>query len=376
MSESENSPKLEILDTLNKTLEDGRISFFKNPKGQILLRLDSFFDRDYQGQELFDSFGRKNFEALPENSTFQECLDVLEYAPSKVYDWVKKQKDNSKTINSETVNINKTGVSINNERHPFPEVKDLTNLQIFIINGILFGLKCKELGEITIEGITPCSFDKVYGFNGGLAVVGYKSDEFVQFSKQYGLINSKGKILIDRCEGLFNFIDNLILVNNGYSYLVYNKDGQQVKSKYDEIGHLNNKFFYGKIGDSFDVINSSGEIIDNKKCDGDGQCKYDLPDTNSFTTPKAIIKKPYSDKYDSVGEFSQGFAIVKKNGKYSFINEQQKQITDFRYDSAENFNNGLALVRVGKPPNFGIFYGYIDINGREIIPCRYTDANK
>lgn len=65
-------------------------------------------------------------------------------------------------------------------------------------------------------------------------------------------------------------------------------------------------------------------------------------------------------KYDYVGEFVNGLAIVRLNGKCGFINERGKEITPLKYDLAWKFKNGFAMVRLnGK-------YFYINEKGEKV----------
>jgi len=64
-------------------------------------------------------------------------------------------------------------------------------------------------------------------------------------------------------------------------------------------------------------------------------------------------------KYDSAQLFSEGFAVVSKNGKYGFIDKTGKEITGLKYDNASEFDGGTGIAtRDGH--DF-----YIDENGKE-----------
>ena len=64
-------------------------------------------------------------------------------------------------------------------------------------------------------------------------------------------------------------------------------------------------------------------------------------------------------KFDEMKGFKDGFAAVKKRGKWSFINQEGKLIAPLQYDEAESFNEGFARVKKwGK-------WLFIDVDGRE-----------
>ena len=85
----------------------------------------------------------------------------------------------------------------------------------------------------------------------------------------------------------------------------------------------------------------------------------------SFDT-KVFFKAVNS--YDDFGEFSEDMIPVVKNEKYGYINTDGKEVVPCIYDYASSFKSGLALVRKDKK------YGYIDKEGNLIIPLKYDKA--
>lgn len=75
--------------------------------------------------------------------------------------------------------------------------------------------------------------------------------------------------------------------------------------------------------------------------------------------------------YDNIIGFRYGspLAIVERDGLYGYFDAKLNQVTPFWYESAdEKFCCGRALVkRNGK-------FGFIDIFGKETIPCEYDGA--
>lgn len=88
-------------------------------------------------------------------------------------------------------------------------------------------------------------------------------------------------------------------------------------------------------------------------------------------------------KYDHASQFSNGLALValgQKNsegnftGKYGFIDKQGREIIPLEYDFAENFQGNLA--KIGKlDANTGkMSFGFINQKDEQIIPANYEDA--
>ena len=66
--------------------------------------------------------------------------------------------------------------------------------------------------------------------------------------------------------------------------------------------------------------------------------------------------------------FSEGFALVRLNGKQGLIDKTGKQVAPCMYDFIGGFNKDLAIVWLnGKR-------GYIDKTGKQVIPCTYDDV--
>ena len=83
-------------------------------------------------------------------------------------------------------------------------------------------------------------------------------------------------------------------------------------------------------------------------------------------------------KFDKAEDFNDGFAIVERRvtdeGEYStrtligFIDEKGMMLMDINYYRALPFSDDIALVMKDDK------YGYIDKTGKEIIPLQYEDA--
>lgn len=79
-------------------------------------------------------------------------------------------------------------------------------------------------------------------------------------------------------------------------------------------------------------------------------------------------------KYESINGFSEGRAVVIDNSGFKVIDEKGKEVTNKAYDFISNYKNSRALFSnndgKGKYP-----YGYLDLDGKEIIPGKYQEAN-
>ena len=107
-------------------------------------------------------------------------------------------------------------------------------------------------------------------------------------------------------------------------------------------------------------------------------------------------------KYDEVKNYDGGYAAVSVNGKWGFVNLAGKEITPIKYDNVASFVNGFAEVKSnGKSgiindggreiitPKYDFVslfsneltrvcldgkWGFVNKNGEEVVPLKYDDA--
>ena len=98
----------------------------------------------------------------------------------------------------------------------------------------------------------------------------------------------------------------------------------------------------------------------------------------SITISSDINKVSSIEDFDYVGKENNGLRLVVKNKKYGFIDEFDNVVIDLHYDSAWDFQNGLARVYKRYSSTGGYPYtfkwGFINTNGEEVIPLIYEFA--
>lgn len=73
--------------------------------------------------------------------------------------------------------------------------------------------------------------------------------------------------------------------------------------------------------------------------------------------------------YKSISLCDEYYIVENKDGEYGFIDKTGKEVVKCQYDSADSFSEGLACVKKNDK------YGFIDKAGKEVVKCRYDDAN-
>jgi len=107
------------------------------------------------------------------------------------------------------------------------------------------------------------------------------------------------------------------------------------------------------------------------------------PDTEKYSLIEIITKKGVfvpngsviiPPNYDDISPFEDGVAIFIQNYKSGLITKDNK-IIPTNYYWVDVFSNGMAYVRK-KMEDGSCKYGYIDKNGKEVIPCMYDITEK
>ena len=139
----------------------------------------------------------------------------------------------------------------------------------------------------------------------------------------------------------------------------YNKDGYL----YINIDKQNNRKYQFHF-ESEQFMDETDENIPAPVLDNIGA----TPGLRSFYQKNVLTSDFLKLLYDDVGDFYEGLAWVKMNGKWGLIDKSGREVIPCKYDYARDFSEGLATVRInGK-------WGYIDKSGREVIPCKYNDV--
>jgi len=142
-----------------------------------------------------------------------------------------------------------------------------------------------------------------------------------------------------------------------YDYIDDFHDGMAMVTKGEKIG------FIDRMGN--EVIPCIYDFMEDTDCSfNDGLAFVRQGDSTFFINKEG--KKPFEFKYDAANHFSEGLAVVWKDGKSGYIDTHGKEVialTDkYSYD---NFSEGLAAVSQSDK------YGFIDKNGNIVIPIKY-----
>jgi hypothetical protein len=219
------------------------------------------------------------------------------------------------------------------------------------------------------------SFDELNDFSNEFACVS-KKDSSSPSGFLSGFINTNGK-LIQPCiyPYYFRFENNRALVTITKNNQFYIDTTGKVLNKLDSINpnyYLTDNLVTFSKNDKFGIINTKGDTVsaaahkyiypikENKKFIRlDKVSKWGLIDT----TGRIIIKYIY----EYISEFSNGIALVQKNGLYGYIDLKGKILIPIKLKFAIEFSEGLALIKENKTEK----YVFINAKGKVVIPNIY-----
>lgn len=224
------------------------------------------------------------------------------------------------------------------------------------------------------EEVVPCKYSQINDFFEGLAAVCIGG---IRIGKrwcngEWGYIDQTGEEIIPCIYNRSNrFCGDLAMVNLDGRWGYIDKTGKEVIScKYDNI---------------YSIYDGTPVHPSLKKVELDG--KYGLIDK---IERKEIVPCTYREIHD----FHEDLAMVNLDGKWGYIDKTGKTVVCPRYDYIGSFHNGLAVVKYNKKEYFGfnsfmllaimsresgkklkeILWGYVDKTGKEVIPCQYDSA--
>lgn len=158
--------------------------------------------------------------------------------------------------------------------------------------------------------------------------------------------------------------------------------------KYDNIYHLNDKFYAAKFKGKMGIINNEDQeitelIYDDVESIGEnifkavskGTCKIiGLSDKYYSALAKAGF-----DSCDLVSVYPSGLLRVERNEQADFLDDRGNIVSERKYDKIDildiaydadfiSFSSGMIGVKLN------LKYGFIDSTGKEVVKCKYDFA--
>jgi len=220
--------------------------------------------------------------------------------------------------------------------------------------------KNKKWGVINLNGseIIPFEYDKIEPFVDGKANV--------LLAKKRGVIDDEGRIVTEKAQVTENgFIKGIRYEKWGVCTA---NDDIVIPFEYDYIDDFVESVAKVKLGRRIGLININGEIlIEEQSVLKNGLIKGRKLGQWGICTKDGDNIVPY--KYDVIEDFVDDKAKVKMWDSWGYIDLNGNEIIPTEYDIIEDFVDGRAKVKCGD------YWGYIDMNGNQIIPIKYSQIN-
>lgn len=187
----------------------------------------------------------------------------------------------------------------------------------------------------------------------------------VKENNQYGVIDTQGnKIIETKYENVKipNPEKAVFICYEGENAKAINEKGEEIFTEYENIEPLRLKNILSDLMYEKSVL----------KYSKDG--KYGIIDLDGKKVTNAIY-----EEIDTL-QFKEGELLVKKDGKYGVINIKGATLVKAQYDKIEvdkYYEEGNAYKKAGyivsQTTEEGYRYGYVNLEGKEIIETKYND---
>jgi hypothetical protein len=177
-----------------------------------------------------------------------------------------------------------------------------------------------------------------------------------------------------------NFSEGIAAVAIGNDWGFIDQSGKElVVPQYDQVSSFSDSMAYARKGKQILFINPKGETVLRLKYEksdfqfSEGLLAYGEDGKTGFCDIKGKkVIKPAYDNSPELCRFHDGLAPValKKDDKlnYGYIDHKGREVTDMVFQEADIFLNGFALVKQNDK------YGFIDTKGKWLVKPEYTAA--
>ncbi|UOY92248.1 WG repeat-containing protein [Ectobacillus sp. JY-23] len=198
----------------------------------------------------------------------------------------------------------------------------------------------------------------------------------VEATGRYGLIDTTGQYRVPpRYDMAPSFTEGRAVVTQNNRFYVINEQGNTLSEGYDYISmYKSGRAVYG-IGDAYGYLDESGKALTKalyKRADdfvGDKAVVQLQNDTYALLGRSGVQIQPYPHAF--VGMLGDGLLAftAESGGLYGYMDENGKTVIPPQYTGAQVFAKGRAIVNTGK--DFTNQYGLIDHTGRFVIQPVY-----
>ena len=272
-----------------------------------------------------------------------------------------------KTSNNDLITV------YENSRYAYEIHRPVYESVTAIYNSVIQVLLDGKWGIANYDGtlIIPCDYDKISTFSRDRAIV-KKENDIYAIDRNNNRIAVVHKSVAD----FGNYGNDRIPLLIDGNWRRATGEFELGTSIFEDIGMYSGGYAAAKINDKWGVIDLSNDWLippeyDEVILDELGRCyAQNALFIRSGKTVFQVINGTRSDTiYEDAHPFNdEGYAAVKRNGKWGFIDSSGTEVIPFIFDDALSFGQHLAAVRSGE------FWGYINIFGYIVIEPVFHEA--
>lgn len=233
------------------------------------------------------------------------------------------------------------------------------------LNG-LWGL-AKSDGTLVI----PCQYEKISTYSNDRAIVSKDGEIYAVDSN-----NNRLALLKEKVRDFGNYAEDRTSLLTDEGYRRATGKFELGSTNFEEIGTYSDGYVAAKQNGKWGVVDKDTEWLIPVEYD---EIKMDELG-NSYGQGAVFAKKgnlvnlfvdglQIGEGFDDAKPFgNEGYAAVKKNGKWGFIDISGELKIDYQFEDALSFGQHLAAVKQGE------FWGYISLNGEVVIEPIFLQA--
>ncbi len=206
-----------------------------------------------------------------------------------------------------------------------------------------------------------------------IAKVAAKELYVVKENGAWSIINKDKALLVsgDKFDEVKEINEANIVIKKGKKYGIINTDGEEkVKTEYDELSNATGEYYIAKKDGQYGIVDLSGQTKVEFKYKNLSYTKTaDLYVGDTDGMESEFINNAFEVKLTGVLskiDTDKGYMRIRQNGEYKYYN--------FKFEEKKNTEilpkNTLFLIKKdGK-------YGYINNKGETVVECQYDDATE
>ncbi|MCL2200615.1 MAG: WG repeat-containing protein [Oscillospiraceae bacterium] len=219
--------------------------------------------------------------------------------------------------------------------------------------------------------VIPCEYEKISTLSGDRAIVMSGGKVFAVDRN-----NNRIAILSSEAEDIGNYSENRVAVRAGGNWYRAAGDLALGSSGFEELGTYSEGYAAAKADGKWGVIDIGTKWLISPEYDGiiTDELNRCYGQGSVFVISAGEVLhlrggKQIGEAYEDARPFSSnGFAAVKRDGKWGFIDSDGSVAIEFIFDDALSFGQHLAAVKIGG------LWGYISTGGRVVIDVQYVLA--